>query len=79
MSYKPYNGQKYEDLKAKCLKAGRLFEDETFPANDTSLFRKNPMRMKIVWKRPVEILQNPQFIVNSIVADDLDQGQLGEF
>ena len=72
MSYKPYLNQDYEKLKADCLKANKLYEDDKFLANDSSLFRttKSP---GIVWKRPSEICKDPQFIVNDIAPTDLDQ------
>jgi hypothetical protein len=75
MSYKQYFGQNYDELKAQCRKSGKIFEDDKFPANNSSLFRKKPFSMNIVWKRPHEIVQNPQLIVDSIVANDLDQGR----
>ncbi|CAF1103542.1 unnamed protein product, partial [Brachionus calyciflorus] len=77
-TFKPYLEQNYEVLKSNCLKSGKLFEDDKFPANDTSLYRFQKFKTgKISWKRPHEITQNPQFIVDFIEPNDLDQGQIG--
>ena len=32
---KPYLDQRYEEIKQKCQQSGKLFKDESFPANDT--------------------------------------------
>ncbi|CAF0992683.1 unnamed protein product [Brachionus calyciflorus] len=77
-TFKPYLEQNFEVLKSNCLKSGKLFEDDKFPANDTSLYRfQKFVTGKISWKRPHEITQNPQFIVDFIEPNDLDQGQIG--
>ncbi|XP_066479406.1 calpain-14 [Tiliqua scincoides] len=56
--------QNYHTLLEGCLKAGRLFEDEFFPADAQSigtgpLVQKLPQ--KIEWKRPHELHKNPVF------------------
>lgn len=79
ISFKPYLNQNYEKIKQKCLQSNCLFEDELFPANDKSLFHFNTPERTIIWKRPHEIVDNPEFIVESIVPDDLDQGQIGDW
>lgn len=50
-------GQDFESLRASCLKSGRLYEDETFPAQPSSLGFKDlaPGSAKtkgVCWKRP---------------------------
>lgn len=79
MFFKPYLNQSYQDLKEELLKKNELFEDNLFPSNSSSLFRfKNIVPgLKISWKRPFELCNNPKFIVDSIVPNDLFQGQLG--
>jgi hypothetical protein len=48
-----FKNQDYEQLKARHLQEGRLFEDETFPASDVSINLKKPLGGgRIVWKRP---------------------------
>ncbi|CAF1074938.1 unnamed protein product [Brachionus calyciflorus] len=77
-TFKPYLEQNYEILKSSCLKSGKLFEDDKFPANDASLYRfQKFITSKISWRRPHEFTKNPQFIVDFIEPNDLDQGQIG--
>jgi hypothetical protein len=73
---KPYLNQSYTEIKRKCLESNALFEDNKFPAKKSSL-GKTPLQKNVVWKRPSEICDNPQFIVNSIEPNDIDQGSLG--
>ena len=77
MKYKAFLGQDYEKLKLECLENKRLFEDDKFPANNYSLYRgkTSPFSSSIVWKRPHEFLDNPQFIIDNIHSSDLDQGK----
>eukprot|EP00061_Rhincodon_typus_P011049 g35788.t1 len=42
----------FQHLKDECLRKGVLFEDEEFPANDSSLFYSVGMPFKLEWKRP---------------------------
>ena len=77
-SYKPYLNQNYEQLKQECLKSKTLFVDKEFPTNDSSLYRKTKPNVELTWKRASELVKNPEFIVNGIVPEDLDQGVLGD-
>lgn len=79
MSFKPFNDQNYESIKAQCLKQGKLFEDDKFPATSSSIFKFQNMlgNRPVTWKRPFEICKNPEFIHNVIEPNDLDQGQIG--
>lgn len=52
-----FSKQDYETLRQQCLKSGRLFEDDCFPAEHKSLGYNElgPYSSKIrgvVWKRP---------------------------
>ncbi len=79
-SFKPFLNQSYEEIKQKCIESNELFVDELFPANEASIYTFNKKaKSEIVWKRPHDICQNPQFIVNSIVPNDLDQGEIGDW
>ena len=40
-SYKRFQDQNYEQIKAECLKTNSLFADNKFPADNTSLFKFN--------------------------------------
>lgn len=77
-AYKPYLNQNYNELKQECIKSKRLFEDEKFSAKKSTLGRNN-LPKNVTWKRPHEFIQNPQFIVNNIEPNDLDQGILGDW
>lgn len=46
------SGKTYEELRQECLRKGILFEDEDFPANDSSLFYTQKPNIPFVWKRP---------------------------
>ncbi|XP_053568518.1 calpain-8-like isoform X2 [Bombina bombina] len=78
-----YLGQDYETLKAQCLAANTLFEDETFPASSSSLgvnkFGPDSAKAKdVTWLRPSEIKTNPQFIVDGAKCVDVCQGSVGD-
>ncbi|XP_008123245.1 calpain-1 catalytic subunit [Anolis carolinensis] len=77
-----YLGQDYEILKQECLKSGQLFEDPQFPAILSVLGFKElgPNSGKtqgVRWKRPSEIVDDPQFIVGGATRTDICQGTLG--
>ncbi|RNA29984.1 calpain [Brachionus plicatilis] len=75
---KAYLDQDYAALKSKAKSSGELFVDDKFPANDSSIFKfENVVFEEIYWKRPHEIVQDPQFIVNKIEPSDLNQGAVG--
>ncbi|XP_057199495.1 calpain-3 [Triplophysa rosa] len=78
-----FSGQDYNVLRQEYLQKKTLFEDETFPATVESLGYKElgPKSSKvknIVWKRPKEICENPQFIVGGASRTDICQGDLGD-
>ncbi|KAM6961354.1 calpain-3 [Aplochiton taeniatus] len=78
-----FSGQDFNTLKQECLQKKTLFEDETFPATVESLGYKElgPKSTKvknIVWKRPKDICENPQFIVGGASRTDICQGDLGD-
>ncbi|XP_004083493.1 calpain-3 isoform X1 [Oryzias latipes] len=66
------------ELRDKYVKKKVLFEDPLFPANDSSLFYSHKPSMKIEWKRPTEICENPQFIIDGANRTDICQGELGD-
>ncbi|XP_035525102.1 calpain-3-like [Morone saxatilis] len=65
------------ELRDKYVKKNVVFEDPLFPANDSSLFYSHKPLMKFEWKRPSEICENPQFIVDGANRTDICQGELG--
>jgi len=74
----PYQGQRYEDLKADLLESGSLFEDRAFPARTKSVFYEEALPFEVEWLRPSEIVDDPQFIVDGANRLDIVQGQLGD-
>uniref|UniRef100_A0A671SEI6 Calpain-1 catalytic subunit n=1 Tax=Sinocyclocheilus anshuiensis TaxID=1608454 RepID=A0A671SEI6_9TELE len=76
-------GQDFETLHAHCLQSGCLFEDETFPAQQSSLGFKElgPSSAKtkgVRWMRPTEFCTDPHFIVDGATRTDICQGALGD-
>ena len=45
-------GKTYAEIKAQCLREGRLFEDPDFPAIDSSIFYSRAPPRPFTWKRP---------------------------
>ncbi|XP_064411925.1 calpain-9 [Latimeria chalumnae] len=72
------SGKTYEELKRECLRRGQLFEDPDFPADDSSLFYSEKPSVPFTWKRPGEIVSDPQFIVGGATRTDICQGDLGD-
>lgn len=76
-----FEDQDFETIHLKCLQTGKLFEDPIFPAKSQSLshnYKKLiPNWQDITWKRPHEIVEDPQLIVNGIKRTDPNQGDLG--
>ncbi|XP_010769894.1 calpain-3b isoform X2 [Notothenia coriiceps] len=66
------------ELRDKYVKKKVVFEDPLFSANDSSLFYSHKPTMKIEWKRPSEICDDPQFIVDGANRTDICQGTLGD-
>ncbi|XP_078100428.1 calpain-2 catalytic subunit-like isoform X2 [Sander vitreus] len=78
-----FSQQDYETLRKQCLKSGRLFEDNCFPAEPTSLgyneLGPDSSKTKgVVWKRPKELCSKPKFIVDGATRMDICQGALGD-
>ncbi|XP_058254964.1 calpain-3 isoform X2 [Hemibagrus wyckioides] len=78
-----FSGQDFKTLKQDCLQKKVLFEDDTFPASVDSLGykelgHKSSKVKNIVWKRPKDICDNPQFIVGGASRTDICQGDLGD-
>uniref|UniRef100_A0A665VTS6 Calpain 1, (mu/I) large subunit a n=1 Tax=Echeneis naucrates TaxID=173247 RepID=A0A665VTS6_ECHNA len=78
-----FANQDYEALKQECVESGCLFEDPSFPAEPPSLGFKElaPFSSKtrdVVWMRPTELTDDPQFIVGGATRTDICQGALGD-
>uniref|UniRef100_A0AAQ4RE57 Calpain 9 n=1 Tax=Gasterosteus aculeatus aculeatus TaxID=481459 RepID=A0AAQ4RE57_GASAC len=72
------DGKSFEELRHECLQKGVLFEDQDFPAADSSLYFSESVPVNIEWKRPKEICKDPKFIVGGADRTDICQGQLGD-
>ncbi|XP_073416191.1 calpain-9 [Dendrobates tinctorius] len=72
------SGKTYEELRHECNRKGILFEDEDFKANDSSLFYSEKPNIPFVWKRPKEIVKDPEFILGDASRTDVCQGDLGD-
>jgi calpain len=79
-SIKPFRNQNFAQLKAECIRQNKLFVDDEFPPNSSSLFRFTPPKsiQNIVWKRPREIISNPLFFENHADRNDFGQGEIGD-
>ncbi|KAM9466459.1 calpain-3 [Clarias gariepinus] len=78
-----FSDQDFKTLKQNCLQKKVLFEDDTFPATVESLGYKElghkASKVKnIVWKRPKDICENPEFIIGGASRTDICQGDLGD-
>ncbi|XP_067465856.1 calpain-2 catalytic subunit-like [Thunnus thynnus] len=78
-----FSQQDFETLRQQCLKSGRLFEDDCFPAECKSLGYNElgPYSSKsrgVVWKRPKELCSDPKFIDDGATRTDICQGTLGD-
>ncbi|XP_047657256.1 calpain-3b [Tachysurus fulvidraco] len=66
------------ELRDKYVHKKVLFKDPLFPADDSSLYYSQKFPLNLVWKRPSEICDNPQFIVGGANRTDICQGDLGD-
>ncbi|CAG2188266.1 PINK1 [Mytilus edulis] len=71
------NNQSYDNIKKMCLEEGILFEDPEFPAQDDSIFFSRAPNRPFVWKRPVDLVDSPEFIASGVSRFDVKQGELG--
>lgn len=69
--------QDYEALLEKCLQQKELFEDPEFPCKLPSVFGSKEPNLKISWKRPGELHENPLFCKDGYSRFDVKQGKLG--
>ncbi|XP_008500619.2 calpain-9 [Calypte anna] len=72
------SGKVYEELKEECLSKGILFQDIDFPPCNSSLFFSEKPPVPFVWKRPMEIVKDPKFILGGATRTDICQGDLGD-
>ncbi|XP_037534124.1 calpain-12 [Nematolebias whitei] len=77
---KKFLDQDFDALLKECLKAGKLFSDPTFPAEQKSIgMPEDPNPGKAIkWKRPKEISGDAVFVEDTAGTMDICQGQLGD-
>lgn len=68
----------YERIKAECKQKNVLWEDEDFPATQSSVFYHQTPPFTFQWKRPHEITQNPVFVNDSTAQFDIVPGKMGD-
>ncbi|VDM76731.1 unnamed protein product, partial [Strongylus vulgaris] len=66
-------GINFNEEREKCLANKVLFEDPEFPAAERSIYYKTPPDRHVEWKRPGEIVEDPQLIVGEKSRFDVKQ------
>lgn len=66
----------YASLRKECLARKVLYEDTQFPAIAHSVYYSKTDR-NIVWKRPGELVENPQLVIGGTSRFDIHQGSVG--
>jgi len=72
----PGEEPEFTELAKHCREQGVLFEDPHFPADDLSLFYSRQPPRPFEWKRPHDIVSNPQMFVGGASRLDIKQGFL---
>nr|KAF6307658.1 calpain 13 [Myotis myotis] len=79
-----FKGQDFKTLRDRCLHRGLLFEDETFPAEISSigpLLLQGKHLSSLQWERPKDLLMGkaePHFILEGVSRFDIQQGDAGD-
>jgi hypothetical protein len=84
-----YEHQNFATIKQSLVNHGVLFEDEHFPADIRSLFIDDMSSTNFLkdnignlinasWRRPFQIFENPQLIVNGFSRKDIHQGLISD-
>uniref|UniRef100_A0A3P8X0X2 Calpain 2, (m/II) large subunit b n=1 Tax=Cynoglossus semilaevis TaxID=244447 RepID=A0A3P8X0X2_CYNSE len=78
-----YLNQDFGTLRAQCQSSGKLFCDPMFPTVPESLgfkeLGRNSFKIRgVTWKRPTELVSNPEFILGGATRTDICQGALGD-
>ncbi|XP_043119007.1 calpain-2 catalytic subunit isoform X1 [Puntigrus tetrazona] len=73
--------QNYQELHQNCLTENTLYNDELFPPDNSSigLFDDLPPQVdmsQVVWKRPAELVSDPNLIVDGVSRFDYAQGSV---
>lgn len=76
--YEAYLNQNYTELKKKFLTSKSLFEDPFFLADNRSLYYYQHSLQVVKWKRPYELVNEPEMFINGINQNDVSQGRIGD-
>lgn len=76
MSIRPFKDQDYNELIGN-YSSDNLFEDPEFEASDYSLYYSKSPPAGIIWCRPNEVFDSPEFISDGINRTDMNQGAIG--
>ncbi|KAL4623954.1 calpain-9-like [Arapaima gigas] len=74
-----FRGQDFHSLRQYCLSHRLRFVDDTFPPDSSSIgpgLLKNCDLASVVWKRPRDLVNNPQLFVEGVSRFDFSQGEL---
>lgn len=68
----------FDKVKRSLLKSGALYEDNEFPATQTSVFYHQTPPFQFAWVRPKDICSNPVFLSEGPSQPDITPGKLGD-
>lgn len=71
-------GQDFQAIKTECLESGNLFNDPEFPADEASLYFSQSAPYSMEWKRPHELVNDPELFAAGASRFDINQGELGD-
>lgn len=72
-----YRSQNFLELRKQCLRDGLPFTDPEFPPAQSSVYIDPTKKKEVIWKRPNELVEEPQLFVDGASANDVTQGILG--
>jgi len=70
--------QDFVQLRDQCLQEGVLFEDPSFPADESSIYFSRRSGRQFEWLRPTEMVDDAQLFVEGASRFDVQQGELGD-
>jgi len=71
-------GQDFYALREQCAQSGELFVDPEFPPDNQSLYFSDRIPYDFEWRRPIELVDNPELFVGGASRFDINQGELGD-
>ncbi|XP_039265288.2 calpain-B-like [Styela clava] len=68
----------FQQIRNECIEKKVLFEDDEFPATDSSLASEKQLPGAVEWKRPKDLCDNPKLFIGGTSRLDVKQGFLGD-